>query len=78
MLYDFQGFREFKVVKSDFPYTTGNCIAFRSPMLSLPVSVQLTCLTERRGEEVRSLLSSSVIHLFVTLAVFREKKKTVL
>lgn len=38
-LYDFQGFREFKVVESDFLYTTGNYISFRSPILSLLVSV---------------------------------------
>lgn len=75
VLYDFQGFREFKVVKSDFLSTTGNCISFRSPILSLPVSAQLRCLTERRGEDVRSLLSSSVLHLFVIFAVFGRKKE---
>ena len=75
VLYNFQGFREFKVVKSDFLSTTGNCISFRSPILSLPVSAQLRCLTERRGEDVRSLLSSSVLHLFVIFAVFGRKKE---
>lgn len=39
VLYDFQGFREFKVVESDFLYTTGNHISFRSPTLGLLVSV---------------------------------------
>lgn len=58
MLYDFQGFREFKVVRSDFLSTTGNYISFRSPTLSLLVSVELTCLTESRAEGVSSLLSS--------------------
>lgn len=46
VLYDFQGFREIKVVKLDFLSTTGNYISFRSPTLSLLVSVELTCLTE--------------------------------
>lgn len=42
----FQGFREFKVVESDFLYTTGNYISSRSPTLSLLVSVEVTCVTE--------------------------------
>lgn len=58
VLYDFQGFREFKVVRSDFLSTTGNYISFRSPTLSLLVSVELTCLTESRAEGVSGLLSS--------------------
>lgn len=55
VLYDFQGFREFKVVKFDFLSSTGNYISFRSPTLSLLVSVELT---ESQATGVSSLLSS--------------------
>lgn len=58
VLYDFQGFREIKVVKFDFLSTTGNYISFRSPTLSLLVSVELTCLTESQAAGVSILLSS--------------------
>lgn len=58
VLFDFQGFREFKVVKFDFLSTTGNYISFRSPTLSLLVSVELMCLTESQAAGVSILLSS--------------------
>lgn len=58
VLYDFQGFREIKVVKFDFLSTTGNYISFRSPTLSVLVSVELTCLRESQAAGVSILLSS--------------------